>query len=128
MILKVDEFLEHYGVKGMKWGVTRDDAVLNRMIGRRSVGETKEDKQRFKDYKKSTSFKDRRADRKQAIQAKANKTVEDALKMPTSLIRVGTPGYPTLMTGKEFTTYLSEGGYFDAVMTDIVAIPKESKI
>lgn len=31
-----EEFLQHYGVKGMKWGVRRSQAELDRAAGRRS--------------------------------------------------------------------------------------------
>jgi len=31
----IDEFLEHYGVKGMRWGVRRSQAELDRAAGRR---------------------------------------------------------------------------------------------
>lgn len=31
---KVDAFLQHYGIKGMKWGVRRDRRVLDRLAGR----------------------------------------------------------------------------------------------
>jgi len=32
-----DYFLEHYGVKGMKWGVRRSQAALDRAAGRRTA-------------------------------------------------------------------------------------------
>lgn len=31
---ETDEFLEHYGIKGMKWGVRRSRAELDRVAGR----------------------------------------------------------------------------------------------
>lgn len=34
MSTDVDDFLMHYGVKGMKWGVTRSQASLDRAAGR----------------------------------------------------------------------------------------------
>lgn len=30
---EVDDFLEHYGVKGMKWGITRSDAQIYNLVG-----------------------------------------------------------------------------------------------
>ena len=32
-----DAYLEHYGIKGMKWGITRSKALLGRMRGSKSV-------------------------------------------------------------------------------------------
>ena len=129
MSTDVDEFLMHFGVKGMKWGVRRDDAVLARIAGRRIQGETKEDRQRYKDYKKSTSRKDRRADRREARLSKANKVVEDALKARSDdLVSTMTPqGYRQIMTAKDFVTHLSNGGYFDAMSTEVINLDRKSK-
>ena len=33
----LEEAIEHYGVKGMKWGVRRDQAVLDRAAGRNAI-------------------------------------------------------------------------------------------
>ena len=35
-----EEFLQHYGVKGMKWGVRRSQAQLDRAAGRRTARKT----------------------------------------------------------------------------------------
>lgn len=113
------ESLYHYGVKGMRWGKRKDDAVLARIAGRRMVGETKEDRQRYKDYKKTTSRKDRKADRQEAISQYASKLLEDSLANPKNFVQVGTPGYPTLMQGKEFVEYLGRGGAFDPMSTSM---------
>ena len=113
------ESLYHYGVKGMRWGKRKgaDDAVLARIAGRRKVGETKEDRQRYKDYKKTTSRKDRKADKQAAIEDWTNKVINDSITNPKNFVQVGTPGYPTMMQGKEFIDYLGKGGAFDPMST-----------
>ena len=118
------ESLYHYGVKGMRWGKRKgaDDAVLARIAGRRKVGETKEEKQRYKDYKKATSRKDRKADKQAAIEDWANTVINDSITNPMNIVRVGTPGHPTLMLGKEFIDYLGKGGAFDPMSTMVTAI------
>lgn len=115
--------LFHYGVKGMKWGTRRGDAVLSRIAGRKMAGETKEEKQEFKDYKKSTSRKERKADRNEAIQERGKYLLDEALKNPTKLVVMREPsGVQALMQGKEFVAKLSSGAAFnpmDTAMTDI---------
>ena len=53
MSLTYDDYLEHYGVKGMKWGVRKDEAVLTRIS--RSKNTT---------YDPTISKADRKAERK----------------------------------------------------------------
>lgn len=118
----IDNFLAHYGVKGMKWGVRRDEAVLARIAGGRMQGETKEDKKRYKDYKKSTSRKERRKDKREVLNARASHLIETSMANPRNFVEVGTPGYPTLMRGKEFVDYLSRGGAFNPMSTNITDI------
>lgn len=114
--------LSHYGVKGMKWGVQRDEAVLARIGGRRIQGETKEDRQRYKEYKKSTSRQERKADRYAVMESRAKHVMDVSMKNPYNFVQVGTPGYPTLMSGKEFVEFLSNGNAFnpmDTTVTDL---------
>jgi hypothetical protein len=40
----LDEALEHYGIKGMKWGVRRDQATLDRAAGRKPRKETRKNR------------------------------------------------------------------------------------
>ena len=60
---------------------------------------------------------DRRADRDTAVREYASKLLEDSLAKPDNFVQVGTPGYPTLMQGKEFVSYLGRGGAFDPMST-----------
>lgn len=136
-----DYELVHYGVKGMKWGVQRDESTLRRLAGQhtRARGGTKEErkalnaqaKQDWSDYKKSTTRKERRADRKVAIQERGGYLVESALKNPDSLLRLGSPGQvPTLMMGKEFIDNVSKGAAFNPMnveLTDLSIGPEPTK-
>ena len=122
----LDNFLEHYGVKGMKWGVTRDEAVLARIGGGRVAGETKADRQKFKEYKKSTSRKERRADKEEVRVTRAKHLIETSLANPKNFVLVGTPGYPTLMRGKEFVDYLGQGGAFNPMTTNITDLQERN--
>ena len=54
MTLTYDNYLEHYGVKGMKWGVRKDEEVLKRIS--RSKNTT---------YDPTISKADRKAERKE---------------------------------------------------------------
>lgn len=119
MTSTMDSFFAHHGIKGMKWGVRRDEAVLARIAGGRIQGETKDDRQKYKTYKKSTSRKDRKKDRWEARTSRVNHLVETSLKNPKNFVQVGTPGYPTLMSGKEFVNYLSRGGALNPMTTNI---------
>lgn len=50
--------LEHYGVKGMKWGVRRDQATLDRAAGRRPAGVSRRTNRKArKDAKEYTQAK-----------------------------------------------------------------------
>jgi hypothetical protein len=122
----INEFLAHYGVKGMKWGVRRDEAVLARITGGKLADETKEEKQAYKAYKKSTSGKERRQDRRGARESLAAHIVETSVANPKNFVKVGTPGYPTLMRGQEFVDYLSRGGAFNPMTTSITNLQERS--
>lgn len=126
MANEVDDFLAHYGVKGMKWGVRRDDAVLARIGGGKLADETKEEKQAYKAYKKSTSRKERKQDRKLARESRARHLIETSVANPKNFVAVGTPGYPTLMRGQEFVDYLSRGGAFNPMTTNITDLQERS--
>lgn len=126
----MEPFLKHYGVKGMKWGVRRDEATLNRIAGRKvkAVGGRNTDaksvnaqaKKDWKAYKDSTTRKERREDRQKALEEKANYLIETALKNDKSLILISGPyGGGTLVSGREFVDHLSNRGAFAPLYTDV---------
>lgn len=105
-----EEFLAHYGVKGMKWGVTKA----------RYKSLSKEEK---KGYRKRTG-KEKRAAIKEGLLKNADLTIEAAAKGGKDvLIKTRRPGdmYPTVMTGEEFMTHLTRGGAMDARQTQVFA-------
>lgn len=123
-----EDELFHYGVKGMKWGVSRDDAVLARIGGRRMTGQTKTERketdQRYKEYKKSTTRKERKADRAEVAMERGKMILDEALKNPTRLVALGSPsgGAPMLMEGREFVKEMGKGRAFspmDSAITDL---------
>lgn len=129
--MKLD-ILKHYGVKGMKWGVTRDEVTLRKIAGdERRVGVaggTKEErkalknevKQEWKDYKKSTTSAERRADRRQAQSEKMAYIYDKVKNDPAAMVETRDPyGYRTLLTGKEFVTHLENGGAINVPATEI---------
>ena len=98
-----DDVLFHYGVKGMKWGVRRDEAMLNRIGGlrQRVVGGTaqerkqllKEHKRDWQNYKKSTTRAERKADAKKVWEEKVLYLAEEIKKDPLVAIAYGDTVY-----------------------------------
>ena len=102
----VDVFLEHFGVKGMRWGVRRS-----------SQNETSSPKK---------SRREKRAESKAAKQEfynqKAQRILAKSLEDPDILVALKTADtYPTIVTGREFVEYASKGGAFDVRYTDVYA-------
>lgn len=125
-----ENFLSHYGVKGMKWGVTRDEAVLRRMSGQQVKlrGGTKQERKAFnaqakkdwKDYKSKTTRQERLEDRRRAEEAKIGYILDQVSKDDKTLLQISTPGqYPTLMSGKEFVDHLGRGGLVSPKYTEL---------
>lgn len=102
----VDEFLEHHGVKGQRWGV--------RSSSDKSGG-------------KKLSRHERRAAAKQAKQEETAKKVADlmnaALKQPTSLIQLNGR---QVITGKQFIDHMVNGGLLN-INTSRVFARQETK-
>jgi len=131
---QVDESIAHYGVKGMKWGVHRDEAVLARLAGASGVRSTAPDratrkaenrdaKQRWKDYKSSVSREELRNDRRKALESKISYLVEKADKRPDkTLLLLNAPStMPIVITGREFIDHLTQGGAIAPAYTSIWA-------
>lgn len=127
--------LYHYGVKGMKWGVTKDEVLLRKIAGDerqlRAGGGTKEErkalnkqsKQDWKGYKESTSRSERRSDRRTARAEKMAYLYDTVKNDPAAMVETRDPyGYKTLITGKEFTTHLENGGALNVPATEISKI------
>lgn len=132
MILTLEdkEFLKHYGVKGMKWGVRRDQATLDRLAGGRNLrkaqgreggrAEKRQQKSDWKDYKRSTTRKERRTDARQARETKVKHLIEEATKNPRRAIVISSEGsIPTLTTGKQFIDHMMKGGAVDVNATNL---------
>lgn len=107
--------LGHHGVKGMKWGVRRDEELLARIGGKRLRGEDAATKAKYKEYKKTTSRKERKADRREVRESRARYLIEEAGKTPTRLFVISTPQGLIGMQGKEFIEKLSLGMPFDSL-------------
>ena len=131
--------LEHHGVKGMKWGVKKDEDLLVRMTGRRLApeGNTKEERKAsrkasdaaWKNYKKNTRFSERLKDSQAARASKIEYVLEEATKKKNLLIQTPTAqGWQVVMSGREFMKHLENGGYVNAADTNILYLnDKNSK-
>ena len=54
-----------------------------------------------------------------ARETRAQHLIETSIASPKNFVAVGTPGYPTMMRGQEFVNYLSRGGAFNPMTTNI---------
>ena len=112
MTLDNDVALEHYGVKGMKWGQRR--------------AQKRESRQAFKAEKKAYK-QNVRKERDEFYDKKATSVVATAAKHPKSLISVygyhdmSTVPSQMIMTGEQFVTGLSSGAVFNIKYTDVYA-------
>ena len=112
MVLDTDVALEHYGVKGMKWGQRR--------------AQKRESRQAFKAEKKAYK-QNVRKERNDFYDNKAKSVAVTAAKHPKSLISVygyhdmSTIPSKKIMTGKEFITGLGSGAAFNVKYTDVYA-------
>lgn len=103
---EVDDFLEHFGVKGMRWGVRNGGS-----------GSTKTESS-----KKKPSRAEKKAAKKEFYQQKAQRVLAKSLEDPEVLINLKTVDiYPSIVSGKEFVDYVSRGGVFDVKLTDVYA-------
>lgn len=117
---ETDTFLEHFGVKGMKWGVSRD---RNRPGGADGKSNGSSSKKTAAPEVKKLTRKEVRAEKKQFYLDRSERAAMTALKDKDSLIytRDAFSNYPTVVTGKEFADFLARGGAFDVKMTQVYA-------
>ncbi|ASM62287.1 hypothetical protein SEA_NIGHTMARE_11 [Arthrobacter phage Nightmare] len=101
MSTEVDNYLEHYGVKGMKWG------------------------KRQKHTEKRREYRARVRQERQAFQQKhlGNVLKESMKKGEDVLVKTTLQGdyAQTIMTGKQFVEMASKGALLDAKTTDVFA-------
>lgn len=124
--------LTHYGVKGMKWGVTKDEAVLRKIAGdntqlkpsggtrseRRAL--KKQVKRDWKAYKKSTTSKERKEDRVKARQEKMSYILDTVSNDKSAMVVTrGAYGHKVILSGSDFVTHMVHGGLMDVPSTEI---------
>ena len=144
MSLTYDDYLEHYGVKGMKWGVRKDEAVLTRISRSKNTtydptisksdrkAQRKEGKAAYKEYKKNTNRKERKQDRKQATAERGQYILEESLKNPTGFVstRMMMPNgtmHQSTMTGRLLVEQLSKGRVVDMRNTQLTMLEVRKK-
>lgn len=117
---KVEAFLAHHGVKGMKWGVRKDRGDKVPRKERKKSSEV--------DAPKKQSRRQRRKEakrvRNEQYQKRATELLTAAAENPQSLVKVRTQYGHYLLTGREFVSYTAKGGAFD-VRTAQIYIPGE---
>ena len=89
-----DGFLEHYGVKGMKWGVRRTDAQLARAAGRKPKPEPSADAKRVANLRAKKTY---------SLTNAELKAINERLNLEQNYMRLGGPkGTKLKRMGKKF--------------------------
>lgn len=109
----VDDFLAHYGKKGMKWGVRNDDNA--------TAPKTKESR---KDYRKRIKAEEADFNTKK-IDAVFNRALERGDDILVSTMYAGDYAV-TIESGKSFVRNTTNGAAFNAHYTDVFAERKSS--
>lgn len=104
---EASDFLMHYGVKGMKWGVRKADNSSS--SGKES---RKEYRERIKTEKNEFYNK--------KMSAIVDKAIKDGDDVIIQTLYAG-EAYRTLTTGSEFVSQLSKGRAFDVTVTEVYA-------
>lgn len=97
-----DDFLAHYGVKGMKWGVRKSESKESRKEYRKRIASEKNE---YYNNKMSN------------VVNRASRGGDDVLVKT----RYGGDHIQTITTGSEFVKQLSKGAAFDVTLTEIYA-------
>ena len=122
--------LFHYGVKGMKWGVRKDDHKMNRIAGYKNTDATKAEKKQtdeeVKAYKKATTRSQRKQDIKDIHQSKADYVIDKARKNPKKLVALMEPdGITTILEGSQFIDALGKGASFNPMLAEVTDLEYE---
>lgn len=110
----VADFLAHFGVKGMRWGVRRQE----------NAGSTKPSRKERKQAEKERVRSEREAAFNAHIE-KARGLVQQSLKDPDTLVLLNGR---QIVTGREFVQHMTNGGLMDVNTTRVYAtIDKTTK-
>lgn len=98
--------LQHVGVKGMRWGHRKAEPTSSKPSKPAKM-----------------TRKEVRADKDRFYQDKLSNVINKSLKDPKTLVQLTTPGdtFATVVTGRQFVEYASNGGLLNAKTTDIYA-------
>lgn len=99
------DVLAHFGVKGMKWGKRKGEDSSPKISRKENRQLNREAADKFNQEKLTTIYDEAKA------------------KGEAVLVKTRTPGdyATTVMTGKQFTEALEDGGYLDVNTTEIFA-------
>lgn len=104
-----EAFLEHVGVKGMRWGHRKAEDSAGSSSG--------------SEKPKKLTRKEVRAEKNEFYVKKGDNIVRTAAKHPDSLIAIRNYGdyVPTIVTGKELLEHMAKGGLLDVKNSDVYA-------